>query len=101
MKISTDIGLRMQKFNFLLNIILLIFTSISFAQFEFKPETKSQSLFNTSFCKCDESKNDYNLIRVDISDSKKFETKIRKLEKKTFNLSECEELIKSHPSCQK
>lgn len=66
----------------------------------FGTTVKTQVKMNSSFCKCDESKDLYSLVRVDISQGKKFETQIRTFKKESFTLPQCEGFIKDHPSCK-
>lgn len=56
---------------------------------------------NSFFCKCDDAGDDYNLVRVDISQGKRFETKVRAFPKKSFTLPQCEAFINTYSSCLK
>lgn len=56
---------------------------------------------NTHFCRCDTVGESFGLIRVDISEGKKHETKVREYPKGAFTLIQCEDAIAQHPSCKK
>lgn len=55
---------------------------------------------NSHFCKCDTEGDRFNLVRIDISDGQKHETKVRDYSRSTHTLAQCEDGIVSHPSCR-
>ena len=83
-----------------LAITLMLGASASAQQIFGVPNNKEINV-NSFFCKCDDVGDDYNLVRVDISQGKKFETKVRAFPKKSFTLPQCEAFINTYSSCLK